>query len=230
MIKKELQMVVFDMAGTTVDEQNVVYKTLHKSIVAANVEVSLETVLKYGAGKEKHQAIKDILKYLKSDKIKESELIFNNFKQLLSIAYATLEVKPIKGVEKFLLDLRSEGIKVVLNTGYDRKTATLLIEKLKWDEKVHFDALVTATDVKKGRPHPDMIFKAMELLNVTDVSKVLKAGDSAIDIEEGKNAGCGITVGVLSGAQTKEQLEEQKPTYIFESLVSLKDIVLNNFN
>ena len=230
MAKKELQMVVFDMAGTTVDEQNVVYKTLHKSIVAANVEVSLETVLKYGAGKEKHQAIKDILKYLKSDKIKESELIFNNFKQLLSIAYATLDVKPIKGVEKVLLDLRTEGIKVVLNTGYDRKTATMLLEKLKWDKKVHFDALVTATDVKKGRPHPDMIFKAMELLNVTDVSKVLKAGDSAIDIEEGKNAGCGITVGVLSGAQTKEQLEEQKPTYIFESLVSLKDIVLNNFN
>nr|WP_233900301.1 phosphonatase-like hydrolase [Tenacibaculum piscium] len=223
--KRKIDMVVFDMAGTTVDEQNVVYKTLHKAIVAANIEVSLETVLEYGAGKEKHKAIKDVLTHLKSDKLKDSQIIFDNFKKLLAVAYANLEVKPIKGIENVLLNLRSEGIKVVLNTGYDRKTATLLLDKLEWDEKIHYDALITASDVVNGRPHPDMIFQAMELLGVTDASKVLKAGDSAIDIEEGKNAGCGITVGVLSGAQTKAQLEKEKPTYILESLVNLKDIL-----
>ncbi|SOS74653.1 HAD family hydrolase [Tenacibaculum piscium] len=222
---RKIDMVVFDMAGTTVDEQNVVYKTLHKAIQNFNVEVSLETVLEYGAGKEKHKAIKDVLTHLKSDKLKDSQTIFDNFKKLLTVAYATLEVKPIKGIENVLLNLRSEGIKVVLNTGYDRKTATLLLDKLEWDEKIHYDALITASDVVNGRPHPDMIFQAMELLGVTDASKVLKAGDSAIDIEEGKNAGCGITVGVLSGAQTKAQLEKEKPTYILESLVNLKDIL-----
>ncbi|SOS46923.1 HAD family hydrolase [Tenacibaculum dicentrarchi] len=221
--KREIEMVVFDMAGTTVDEQNVVYKTLHKAIVAANVEVSLETVLEYGAGKEKHKAIKDVLTHLKSDKLKDSQTIFDNFKKSLAVAYEFLEVKPIKGVEKVLLNLRSEGVKVVLNTGYDRKTAALLLDKLQWDEKIHYDALITASDVVNGRPHPDMIFQAMELFGITDASKVLKAGDSAIDIEEGKNAGCGITVGVLSGAQTKVQLEKEKPTYVLESLVNLKD-------
>ncbi|MCD8435046.1 phosphonatase-like hydrolase [Tenacibaculum dicentrarchi] len=222
--KRKIEMVVFDMAGTTVNEQNVVYKTLHKAIVAANVEVSLETVLEYGAGKEKHKAIKDVLTHLKSDKLKDSQTIFDNFKKSLAVAYEFLEVKPIKGVEKVLLNLRSEGVKVVLNTGYDRKTATLLLDKLQWDEKIHYDALITASDVVNGRPHPDMIFQAMELFGITDASKVLKAGDSAIDIEEGKNAGCGITVGVLSGAQTKVQLEKQNPTYILESLVNLKDV------
>lgn len=222
--KRKIEMVVFDMAGTTVDEQNVVYKTLHKAIQNFNVEVSLETVLEYGAGKEKHKAIKDVLTHLKSDKLKDSQTIFDNFKKSLAVAYEFLEVKPIKGVEKVLLNLRSEGVKVVLNTGYDRKTATLLLDKLQWDEKIHYDALITASDVVNGRPHPDMILQAMELLGVTDASKVLKAGDSAIDIEEGKNAGCGITVGVLSGAQTKVQLEKQNPTYILESLVNLKDV------
>ncbi|CAL2082323.1 HAD family hydrolase [Tenacibaculum dicentrarchi] len=221
--KRKIEMVVFDMAGTTVDEQNVVYKTLHKAIQNFNVEVSLETVLEYGAGKEKHKAIKDVLIHLNSDKLKDSQTIFDNFKKLLAVAYGVLEVKPIKGVEKVLLNLRSEGIKVVLNTGYDRKTATLLLDKLQWDEKIHYDALITASDVVNGRPHPDMIFQAMELFGITDASKVLKAGDSAIDIEEGKNAGCGITVGVLSGAQTKVQLEKEKPTYVLESLVNLKD-------
>ncbi|WP_299120172.1 phosphonatase-like hydrolase [uncultured Tenacibaculum sp.] len=224
MINKEIQMVVFDMAGTTVDEQNVVYKTLHKALNEHGVDVDLATVLKLGAGKEKHQAIKDVLNYSKPNQLIESETIFEDFKVLLNKAYKDLEVKPIKGVQRVLLNLREEGIKVVLNTGYNREVATLLLEKLQWDEKIHYDALITASDVVKGRPHPDMIFKAMELFNITDASTVLKAGDSAIDIAEGKNAGCGITIGVLSGAQTQEQLEEEKPTYILNSLTAINEV------
>lgn len=225
MKKKDIQMVVFDMAGTTVNEQNIVYKTLCKAINEFGVEVALDTVLEYGAGKEKHQAIKDVLSYLKSDKLKDSEVIFNNFKTMLDAAYKDLDVAPIKGVQRVLLNLRAEGVKVVLNTGYNREIATLLLEKLQWDEKVHFDALITASDVEKGRPHPEMIQKAMNLFAINDATKVLKAGDSAIDIEEGKNANCGLTIGVLSGAQTKEQLTVANPDFIINSLVNLDEVL-----
>lgn len=225
MRKEDLQMVVFDMAGTTVNEQNIVYKTLCKAINEFGVEVTLDTVLEYGAGKEKHQAIKDVLSHLKSNKLKESEVIFNNFKTMLDAAYKDLDVAPIKGVQRVLLNLRAEGVKVVLNTGYNREIATLLLEKLQWDEKVHFDALITASDVEKGRPHPEMIQKAMNLFAINDATKVLKAGDSAIDIEEGKNANCGLTIGVLSGAQTKEQLTVANPDFIINSLVNLDEVL-----
>ena len=82
MIKDTIRMVVFDMAGTTVDEQNVVYKTLHKAIVNYGIETSLETVLEFGAGKEKHQAIKDILSHL-NYRLNDSNVIFEDFKKLL---------------------------------------------------------------------------------------------------------------------------------------------------
>lgn len=225
MKKKDIQMVVFDMAGTTVNEQNIVYKTLCKAINEFGVEVTLDTVLELGAGKEKHQAIKDVLSHLKSNKLKESEVIFNNFKTMLNAAYKDLDVAPIKGVQRVLLNLRAEGVKVVLNTGYNREIATLLLEKLQWDEKVHFDALITASDVEKGRPYPEMIQKAMNLFAINDATKVLKAGDSAIDIEEGKNANCGLTIGVLSGAQTKEQLTVANPDFIINSLVNLDEVL-----
>ena len=48
-----IKLVVFDMAGTTVDEQNVVYKTLQKAINHGGIPVTLEDVLETGAGKEK---------------------------------------------------------------------------------------------------------------------------------------------------------------------------------
>ncbi len=52
-----VKMVVFDMAGTTVNENNVVYKTLHNAINEAGFPVSLQEVLAEGAGKEKLQAV-----------------------------------------------------------------------------------------------------------------------------------------------------------------------------
>ncbi|MEI9955495.1 MAG: hypothetical protein WDM90_04100 [Ferruginibacter sp.] len=48
--------------GTTVDEDNIVYKTLHKIINNAGFTVSFDQVLAEGAGKEKLTAIKDIVK------------------------------------------------------------------------------------------------------------------------------------------------------------------------
>lgn len=221
---KKIKMMVFDMAGTTIDEKNVVYKTLQKSINNYGIPVDLELVLQMGAGKEKLNAIKDITKYLGATE-KDANIIFEDFKTALNKAYLKLNVTPIKGVEELILELKSKNIKIVLNTGYSYSVANFLLNKLNWKKSLHYDALITANDVKRGRPHPDMIFKAMEFFNITDASKVLKAGDSAIDIEEGKNANCGITVGVLSGAQSKEQIKAANPTYILDSLINLKEVI-----
>ncbi|MGQ7947339.1 phosphonatase-like hydrolase [Flavobacterium sp. WC2509] len=225
MKSNKIEMVVFDMAGTTIDEQNIVYKSLHKAINKFGIDVSLEMVLRIGAGKEKFQAINDILKHLNSTDKNKAESIFEYFKEILDEQYLSAKVSPIEGVEEIFQKLKNDGIKVVLNTGYSSQVANTLLDKLKWEKDVHYDALITASDVIIGRPSPEMIVKAMELFGITDASKVLKAGDSEIDIEEGKNAKCGITIGVLSGAQTRSQLEEAKPDYILDSLASLYSVL-----
>ena len=215
-----IQLVVFDMAGTVVNEGNVVYKTLQKAINEKGFDLSLDFVLEHGAGKEKHQAIKDTLAQLDSEGI-NSEPIFENFKVLLDVAYDSLTITSFEGVTSLLKELRSKNIKIALNTGYAKPIAERLLEKMGWLKGEHYDVLVTADDVLLGRPNPDMIFEAMELLNIFEPEKVLKAGDSIIDIEEGKNANCGITVGVTTGAHTRAQLESANPTYVLDSLSEL---------
>jgi len=220
----EIEMVVFDMAGTTINEQNIVYKSLNKAINKFGIDVSLELVLSLGAGKEKYQAIKDILKHIDITDTEKADEIFAYFKEILDEEYLSAKVLPIDGVENVLENLKKDGVKIVLNTGYSSHVANTLLDKLNWKKDNQYDALITADDVTLGRPFPDMIHKAMQLFDIADASKVLKAGDSAIDIEEGKNAKCGITIGVLSGAQTRSQLEEAKPDYILDSLASLYSI------
>lgn len=225
---KNIELVIFDMAGTVVDEDNVVYKTLQKAINKKGYDLTLDFVLEFGAGKEKYQAIKDILKEIKVENFnEEAAIVFNDFKDMLSLAYSKLDVTSYDGVEDFIQDLKKANIKVALNTGYNKNTAQLLLDKMNWKLGVHYDALVTADDVEKGRPNPDMIFEAMKILGIAESANVLKAGDSIIDIEEGKNASCVITVGVTTGAHTREQLASANPTYILNSLVELKRILLS---
>ena len=222
-----IKLAVFDMAGTVVNEDNVVYKTLQKAINERGFQLTLDFVLEHGAGKEKHQAIKDIIKAdIGSVDAEMATSIFEDFKVLLNEAYHKLEVGSYEGVEQMLLSLKENGIKVALNTGYDSKTAQLLLNKMDWTEGKQYDVLVTADDVVLGRPNPDMIVEAMMKLNVHDEELVLKAGDSIIDIEEGKNANCGVTIGVTTGAHTRHQLLSANPTHVLDSLTELRQLLL----
>jgi len=222
----KLTMVVFDMAGTTVDEGNVVYRTLHKAIEKVCPSVSFEDVLKLGAGKEKLQAIRETLSgsniSLNETTIQE---IFNDFLGLLDIAYANLIVVPTNNTERLFNELRTKDIKVVLNTGYNTVTAISLLNKLNWVKGVQYDLLVTSSDVSNNRPMPDMILYAMDKLDITDASTVIKVGDSTIDIEEGRNAGCKYNIGVTTGAHTKAQLESANPDYIFDNIYDVVSVL-----
>ncbi|WP_437399122.1 phosphonatase-like hydrolase [Flagellimonas lutimaris] len=221
---KKIELAVFDMAGTTVNEDNVVYKTVKAALGKHNVEVSLDTVLEFGAGKEKFKAIADILKETKNENV-DPNAVFQEFKEMLEEAYANLNVTTYDGVEELFQVLKSKNVKVVLNTGYDHKTAQSLLNKLGWVPGEQIDALITADDVVKGRPSSEMIDKAMAMFKISESENVLKAGDSVIDIEEGKNANCGWTVGVLTGAQTREQLATADPTLILDSLADLAKVL-----
>ena len=215
-------MVVFDMAGTTVDENMVVYKTLQKAINAAGFDVNMEQVLAEGAGKEKIDAIKGILKvYARKDDAALTDRIYQDFIMLLDKAYDTLEVLPQDNAEQLFQALKQRNILVVLNTGYNQKTAQSLVDKLGWKKKVQFDGLVTATDVQHNRPFPDMIQLAMRQFGIGDAREVVKVGDTIIDIEEGVNAGCLVNIGITTGAHSLQQLQSARPDHVIDNLIEL---------
>ncbi len=221
------QLVVFDMAGTVVDEGNRVYKSLQQAIQHVGVETSLAYVLTHGGGKEKRTAIEDILTLLQGD-TPDSGLVddaFTTFKALLKEAYDNQPVKPMQGAEAMFAQLKAHDIRIALNTGYNRATAEKIIQQLDWYEQKTFDVLVTADQVKRGRPHPDMILLAMERVGVDNPQQVIKVGDTGIDIAEGKEAGCGLTVGVTTGAQTLDQISLAEPDHVIDHLHGLGNIM-----
>ena len=221
-----IKMVVFDMAGTTVNENNVVYKTVQRAINEAGYPVTLDQVLAQGAGKEKLQAIKDVLKtYAGSEDAALADSIYQKFVPMLRKAYDEITITPMPGAEELFRALQDKGIRAVLNTGYNGETARKPLQKLGWTEGETIDALITASDVPNNRPKPDMILLAMEKFGIEDGAEVIKVGDSVIDIEEGDNAGCYMSVGITTGAHTAEQLKEANPGLIIDGLPELLPVV-----
>lgn len=215
------------MAGTTINENNLVYHCLHQTISQNGFSCTIEDVLLHGAGKEKRNAIVDILNKVQNQKIDDAVInnIFKSFLENLELSYKSAVISPQPNSEFVFEKLRELGILIVLNTGYDRNTASNLLHKLNWFQGIHYDLLVTASDVKNSRPYPDMIFHAMSLLNVTNAVEVVKIGDSEIDIIEGKNANCGITIGITTGAQTAKQMEVANPNFIINDLIELLTLI-----
>jgi len=220
-VRDHYELVVFDMAGTVVEEDNLVYRTGREAMVRSGYAIDLEEVFANAAGMEKRMGIYNCLLALgvnREEAESEADTIHDDFKKHLWAAYESAEIKAKPGAEQLFLDLRSRGSKVALNTGYARPIAELLLKKLNWKEGTTVDALVTATDVPMGRPSSAMIDELRQRLSIMEPRAVAKIGDSTVDIEEGQNAGCGLVVGITTGAHTRNQLATAQPDLIVNEL------------
>lgn len=222
-----VKLVIFDMAGTSINEDNLVYKTIQRMMTQGGLEVSLETVLEFGAGKEKRTAIADIAAQVPGGEEVSGTWIdgvHEAFQQALDKAYETEPMEVFPSVRQAIKILRSNGIKVGFNTGYSRPVAEKILQRVGVVVGEDIDALATASDVTNGRPAPDMIDL---ICNTVDVpaAESAKIGDSAIDIDEGRSAGVKLAIGVTTGAQGRDLLKVASPDYILDDMLELLPIL-----
>jgi phosphonatase-like hydrolase len=129
-------------------------------------------------------------------------------------------VRAVAGADATFRSLRERGVRVALNTGFDRETTALLLEALGWGGGV-FDAVVCGDEVACGRPAPYLIFRAMEGAGAGSVHRVANVGDTVLDLRAGYNAGVRWNVGVLTGAHSRPALESAPHTHLLPSVAEL---------
>jgi phosphonatase-like hydrolase len=222
-LDKSFKLMVCDMAGTTVNEGGIVYKTLFNTIKGYDIYIKPEDMKNwYGVNKTEvlQHFINTDVEYRDNPAILPQML--NSFKKNLKQSY--FEEGAIKLIHPDLPTsfnkLRENDIKVGLNTGYSVDIQEALLDALNMREFI--DGYISSESVPHGRPEPYMINELMNRFNITDSSQVVKVGDTVADILEGKNAKCGKVVGVLSGAETKDKLLEAGADVILESVVDIK--------
>lgn len=217
-----IKLVACDMAGTTIDEHGDVYVALARCVEETGAATSPEAVQEW-MGADKVEAITALIEAGGGTATEDAvTAAFARFKELLGRFYDANPPVPLEGVEDAFRELRRQGVKVALTTGFSRDVAGPLLERLGWGvgDGNLLDAVVCSDEVAAGRPAPFMIHRAMELTGVQDVRSVMAAGDTVNDLAAANNAGV-LAVGVLTGKLGRDELAAHPHHHI---LAGVKDI------
>ena len=218
-----IQLVVFDIAGTLMEDTGVLIDSFLQAFENNNIPASEQEIQQWrGAAK------RDVIRYFvsrqlgqQSDGIEDVvDEVFQAFRQQLEDNYRNSTLEPIAGALDTMDWLRSKNILMATTTGFYTAVRDLIVEKLGWDGDF-FDCNMCSDDVPKGRPAPYMIFQCMSHLRVLDVNRVIAIGDTPLDMQAGCNAGCRGVIGVLTGAHGIETLGMTRHTHIIQSVANL---------
>ncbi len=220
MTVKDIRLVVSDMAGTCVHDGGEVEAAFRHALSDHGIEASAAQISAV-RGASKREAIARLTAPKYGNDAARVEAVYASFKSHLQRVF-TREARPVAGAPEVFAWLKQRGIKLALNTGFDRDIAQLLINALQWNGLA--DAIVCGDDVKAGRPAPYMIFRSMELTGIVNVREVLVVGDTVSDLQSAHNAGVAMGVAVLNGAHKREQLRNETHTYLIDSIDKLSGL------
>lgn len=217
-----VDLVVLDVAGTTVDEGGAVYRALAEAVLAGGGRLEDHELVRW-MGADKRQAIRALTRAATGNEPDPAsvERTYAGFRDRLLAGYAATPPRPFPGVPEALETLRATGVRVALTTGFSADVAAPLLEALGWSVPGTVDALVCTDDVPAGRPAPYMVFRAMERTTACDVRRVAVVGDTPRDLEAGTNAGAGFVVGVATGAIDLAELGRHRHTHLLASVADL---------
>lgn len=220
-----ISLVVFDMAGTTVEDTGLV----EKSFIAADEFAGLsrtaadrEGMLRYVADTMGQSKI-TVFRHLSHGNEEQAQAANKEFERCYGQLVADGNCAPIPGAEEVITRFRARGIKTALSTGFGRETQVAIIDALGWQDLA--DVVLCPEPGIRGRPHPDMPLTALMRAGTDSVSSMVVVGDTSSDVISGLRAGARASVGVLTGAHGLAQLSDAGATHILDSVADLPSLV-----
>jgi HAD superfamily hydrolase (TIGR01509 family) len=213
-----IEAVIFDWDGTLADTKWAVVQAFQKVLVEVGCSVSdrfIERLMGVGTKMTIEEALKkcnikfddEQLETLVRDKIESQVALFE-------------KVSLFEGATELLEELQGRT-KVALATMSGRKVITKLLPEKRIEDC--FDVVVTADDVSKPKPDPEVFVVSAAKLGV-DLKDCVVVEDSVFGVRAAKEAEMKCIV-VPSGAYSKEELQEENPDLIVDALTEKEKIL-----
>lgn len=219
------EIVVMDMAGTTVADDGLVLDAFTRAVGSLGIGTSDERFA---------PMMRHVMDTMGESKITVFRALFDGDDALAREANAAFEsayedlvaggsCEALPGAEQTISSLRGRGVKVALTTGFSPPTRDAILDALDWRGLV--DLALSPADVGRGRPFPDLNLTALVRLGGTDVRAMATVGDTAYDMSAGLASGAGVVCGVLTGAHDRRKLEEAGAHHVRDSITDLADVL-----
>ena len=229
MLPQPIQLAMFDMAGTTVNDEvdghPLMVISMMRAFAKHGFELASDVINKH-RGKQKLEAIQTLLKEVAelapADAEGVGDSVYRDFLHELENNLSSMS--EIDSATDLFRHLKSKDIHIGVGSGFPMQVVQAIASQLGWLDEGLLDYVGSAEQIGVGRPNPKMIHDAMQRLGITDGLAVVKIGDTVVDVQEGKNAGV-WTVAVLTGSQTESQLMAAAPDYILSSIRELRTLI-----
>lgn len=219
-----IELVVLDMAGTTVADDGTVERAFGRVAERQNIGATPE---------EREAALEYVRVTMGQSKIEVFRAITGDEERAqaanaaFEAAYAEIVaeegVTEIPGARLAIEQLQEAGITVALTTGFARPTVNAILDALDWQDIA--DIVLTPADAGRGRPHPDMPLTALLRTETSAVEAMIVVGDTVSDMQSGTRAGAGLVIGVLSGAHGEEELVAGGADDVISSVAELPELL-----
>ncbi|WP_406304855.1 phosphonatase-like hydrolase [Streptomyces sp. NBC_00885] len=217
----ELNLVVLDMAGTTVADGGLVEQAF--SAAAERLGADPATMIDYVRATMGESKI-SVFRHLFGDETK-AQAANVAFEEAYGALVDGGRIAPVPGAREAIEHLRDQGRTVVLTTGFARTTQDAILAALGWQDLVEL-TLCPADAGGRGRPYPDMVLAAFLRTGAVDgVQQIAVVGDTSYDMLSGVRSGAGIVAGVLTGAHDTEQLKTHGATHVLGSVAELPELL-----
>jgi HAD superfamily hydrolase (TIGR01509 family) len=182
--KRAVRAILFDMDGVMVDSYRAWCSIINDALKSIGKRPLSKAELKRHFGQPIEKDQKTHFKGYSLEEIRQLYLkhYFKHWKK----------VSLFPDTRKVLRVVNNNGRKIGL---ISNSTKDIIIPMLKRHGIAHyFDAVVSMDDVRRRKPHPEMVLKACKILKVKPAETAV-IGDTQNDMLAGRRAGC-ITVGL----------------------------------
>lgn len=174
---------LFDLNGTMINDMPYHIEAWHKQLVALGSTISLEET-KYQCYGKNDELLERVFpgRFTMEEKIK-----LGNDKEALYRVEFKPYLKLIDGLEDFLSQAANQKIKMAIGSAAINDNINFVIDNM--NIRHHFDAIVSANDVVKSKPHPETFLKCAEQLN-------LHPNDCIVFEDTPKGVECALNAGI----------------------------------
>ncbi|UCC19071.1 MAG: HAD family phosphatase [Promethearchaeota archaeon] len=193
--------VIFDMDGVLADTGPIHFKSWVKMATEIGVEFTKD-IFKETFGQKSNTIIRKLVGPEVDNFLVE---YWGDLKEQYYREMVKVKLTPLPGVIRIIKELKKEGFKLALGSSGPPENVEMLLTSL--EIKDYFDVIITAAEVKKGKPEPDVFLIAAKVLNIIP-KNCLVIEDAPVGIEAAKRAGM-ISIALTTTHKKEELLEAQ---------------------